>query len=265
MDTPEIIPFESEDFGQLRTMPDGDDTWFVAADVSRALGYRDAEKMTRRLDDDEKGTRSVGTLGGNQNMTVITEAGLYAAVLGSKIESAKAFKRWVTHEVLPSIRRRGGYMASRPDESPDETMARAVLIASETISRQRAQLAEQSAAIRDMEPHALLGRTVAGEGSLYTATEAARFVAALNPGVKRCDVVGMLRRRRLMCQRGTAPTRLGIDRGLMRQVTSPPITHKDGTVTRDVYGKLTAKGLALLVSELAGMQPLPLAAGVAGE
>ncbi len=93
---------------------------FVAADVAKALGYGCAKDMTRRLDDDEKGGRSVPTPGGLQTMTCITEPGLYSAVLGSKLPTAKAFKRWVTHDVLPAIRRNGGYMAARPGETREQ-------------------------------------------------------------------------------------------------------------------------------------------------
>lgn len=81
--------------------------WFVASDVSRILGYGDATHMTRRLDEDEKGLRSVETPGGIQRMAVITEPGLYVAILGSQVEGARAFKRWVTHELLPEVRRTG--------------------------------------------------------------------------------------------------------------------------------------------------------------
>jgi len=82
---------------------------FVASDVAKILRYRDAHNMTRRLDPDEKGTRSTSTLGGTQELTVITESGLYNAILGSKIEGAREFRRWVTSEVLPSIRKHGMY------------------------------------------------------------------------------------------------------------------------------------------------------------
>ena len=111
----EILPqvFDNPEFGTIRAMRGEDgEPWFVASDIAKALGYRDAEKMTRRLDDDEKGTRSVGTPGGEQQMTVITEAGMYSAILGSKVDGAKRFKRWVTHEVLPALRRDGAYVAS---------------------------------------------------------------------------------------------------------------------------------------------------------
>lgn len=89
----------------IRVMTDEQgEPWFVAADIARILGYRMASDMTRRPDPEEKGTHSTRTPGGTQELTTINEPGLYTAILGSKIEGAKAFKRWVTSEVLPSIR-----------------------------------------------------------------------------------------------------------------------------------------------------------------
>lgn len=90
----------------IRTATDNQgEPLFVASDVASILGYRMASDMTRRQDPDEKGTRSVRTPGGTQELTVINESGLYTAILGSKLSEAKAFKRWVTSEVLPSIRK----------------------------------------------------------------------------------------------------------------------------------------------------------------
>lgn len=85
--------------------------WFVAQDVAAALDYSVAKDMTRNLDDDEKGGQIVPTLGGDQEMTVINESGLYSAILKSRKPEAKAFKKWVTSEVLPSIRKTGSYTA----------------------------------------------------------------------------------------------------------------------------------------------------------
>lgn len=99
---------------QVRTIVIDGEPWFVAADVARILGYRMASDMTRRLDDDEKGTRSVRTPGGNQDVTVINEPGLYGAILGSHVPDARSFKRWVTHEVLPQIRRTGQFGSKVP-------------------------------------------------------------------------------------------------------------------------------------------------------
>lgn len=113
----EIQPFEFEN-NQVRAMVDGDEVMFVASDIAKILGYRDAANLTRTLDNDEKGTYGVSTpRGGMQNMTLITESGLYRAVLNRELgyldgehkEFVKRFQRWVTHEVLPSIRKHGIY------------------------------------------------------------------------------------------------------------------------------------------------------------
>ncbi|WP_447775274.1 BRO-N domain-containing protein [Pseudomonas chlororaphis] len=106
-----VIPFRFE-AKEVRTLLIGDQPWFVAADVAAALEYREAEKMTRWLDEDEKAPHIVGTPGGDQRMTLINESGLYSAVLRSRKAEAKRFKKWVTAEVLPAIRKTGTYTDS---------------------------------------------------------------------------------------------------------------------------------------------------------
>lgn len=108
MQTAQIIPFKFE-AREVRTLLIDDQPWFVAADVSLALEYRIAGDMTRNLDDDEKGTQIVRTLGGAQEMLVINQSGLYSAILRSRKAEAKRFKKWVTAEVLPAIRKHGSY------------------------------------------------------------------------------------------------------------------------------------------------------------
>lgn len=104
----QITPFNFETHQVRVVTDDNGDTWFVAKDVAEALGYSDAEAMTRRLDDDEKqNLHGVGF--GPRGVIIINEAGMYSSVLGSAKEEAKRFKRWVTHEVLPTIRKTGGY------------------------------------------------------------------------------------------------------------------------------------------------------------
>lgn len=103
---PLVYAFTSTD---LRIILIDGEVWFAATDVATALGYRMASDMTRILDDDERGTHIVRTPGGNQEVTVINESGLYCCILKSRKPEAKKFKRWVTHEVLPSIRKTGSY------------------------------------------------------------------------------------------------------------------------------------------------------------
>lgn len=105
----EMQIFEKPEFGQIRTTTVDGEPWFVAVDVCRALEISQNRNAVARLDDDEKGVRSMDTPGGLQDVTIINEPGLYTLVLGSRKPEAKAFKRWITHEVLPSIRKTGAY------------------------------------------------------------------------------------------------------------------------------------------------------------
>ncbi|THG87119.1 phage antirepressor protein [Pseudomonas sp. A-1] len=108
MQTAQIIPFQFE-AREVRTLLIDDQPWFVAADVAAALQYREAKDMARNLDEDEKGRQIVPTLGGDQELLVINESGLYSAILRSRKPEAKRFKKWVTAEVLPAIRKHGRY------------------------------------------------------------------------------------------------------------------------------------------------------------
>lgn len=121
------LPIEAFNFNgsQVRVIltEDGEPEW-VATDVAKILGYREAYHLTRRLDEDEAGPRSVGIRSSNgveqtREVTTITEAGLYTAILGSKRPEAKDFKRWVTHEVLPMIRKTGAYVSNNILDSDD--------------------------------------------------------------------------------------------------------------------------------------------------
>lgn len=114
MSTLDIFRYEDQ---QVRTVMVDGEPWFVASDVARILGYSATAAMTRSLDDDEKGVRTLHTLGGEQQMTVINEPGLYAAIMRSTIPAAKSFKRWVTHEVLPQIRRTGGFQQTEVEHA----------------------------------------------------------------------------------------------------------------------------------------------------
>ena len=106
----DLMPFNYEG-RQVRTVTINGQPWFVAADVCAVLDIRDTSMAVRSLDDDERGTSIIGTPSGEQNMLVINEPGLFSLILRSRKPEAKAFKRWITHEVLPSIRREGGYIS----------------------------------------------------------------------------------------------------------------------------------------------------------
>lgn len=114
----ELTVFTSEEFGSVRTVVRNGEPWFVAADVCKALEID--RTQSRRVDDDEKGMCLIHTPSGDQEMSIINEPGLYSLVLGSRKPQAKAFKRWITHDVIPSIRKHGMYAT---DETIDAMLA----------------------------------------------------------------------------------------------------------------------------------------------
>ena len=112
--------FVSKEFGEIRTVTIDNEPWFVGKDVATALGYKNTRQaiLTNVMDED-KGVHSVDTPSGKQEMTVINESGLYALIFGSKLDSAKRFKHWVTSEVLPSIRKHGMYAVDELVNNPE--------------------------------------------------------------------------------------------------------------------------------------------------
>ena len=133
----QMMIFKNPAFGEIRTIRDtNNNPWFVGKDVATILGYKDPKRgIYDHVDDEDKRGCEINTPGGRQPLTVINESGLYSLILSSKLPQAKAFKRWVTSEVLPAIRKDGGYIATKKDDTPEEIMARALLIAKSTIDR----------------------------------------------------------------------------------------------------------------------------------
>ena len=134
----QIVAFEFESHGVRVVMDANMEPWFVAADVCSALDLPETHKAIARLDDDEKGRNSIPTPGGNQEMSVVNESGLYNLVLGSRKPEAKRFKRWITHEVLPSIRKTGSYVAPGSVAAlpaPTQDRVHAILMIGEAVAK----------------------------------------------------------------------------------------------------------------------------------
>lgn len=142
----DIQVFNNEQFGNVRAMSLNDEPWFVAKDVCDVLGIKTnhLREDGRGLDDDEVMNLPNWEVGGKAPL-IVSEAGFYKLVMRSRKPEAKAFQRWVTHEVLPAIRRTGGYMVVKQDETPEQIMARAVLVAQDTIELQKREIDELKA------------------------------------------------------------------------------------------------------------------------
>lgn len=240
----EMQLFSSAEFGSIRAISRDGEPWFVAKDVCTALGVANSRDALARLDDDEKGVGLTDTLGGAQEMTIVNEPGLYTLVLSSRKPEARAFKRWITHEVIPAIRRTGGYMVARDGETPEETMARAVLIAQDAIARKDADISRLRAKTAALAPKAGMYDACMDGERWMSVTEVARLLAQYDPSIRRKDLYEWLRRDGVATTDKQA-SRYGIERGYA--VNYQPPACFDQTTGEQIrpkpYIKITSKGL----------------------
>lgn len=194
--------FSSEQFGNVRAIMRDGEPWFVAADVCKALEID--KSQTRRLDEDEKGVYSTQTLGGKQEVTIVNEPGLYSLVLGSRKPEAKVFKRWVTHEVLPTIRRTGGYVQQGREEEfiemyfpafSDETKLTMVKDLRTQVLALKADNAKQQAQLAEQQPKVEFADHVANSKTLLTVSAFAKIVQNENIKLGRNKLMAWLRDR----------------------------------------------------------------------
>ena len=230
----DIQVFENDQFGKIRAMRGEDGApWFVAADVCKALDLSNPTVAVGSLDADERAKFNLGRQG---ETNCVTEPGFYKLVMRSRKPEAKAFQRWVTHEVLPAIRRDGGYMVAR-DETPEETMARAFVIAQATIDRQKSRIAE-------LEPKALFADAVAASDGTCLVGELAKMMRQNGLTVGQNRLFAMLREDGYLGNVGNnrnVQTQRAMDLGLFR-IKETAVTHSDGHVTINRTPKVTGKG-----------------------
>lgn len=171
MSTTDISIFRREGV-DLRVIVIGNEPWFVASDVARTLGYSATAAMTRSLDSDERGVQSLHTPSGMQDMTIISEPGLYSAIMRSTRVEAIAFKRWIRHEVLPAIRKTGSYAVDTQRALPHDfaSALRELLAEVEAHDETRAQLAE-------VQPRADAWNAIASADGDYSVGDAAKILA----------------------------------------------------------------------------------------
>ena len=175
---------------EVRTVTENNDPMFCLADVCKVLGISNVGNCKSRLS--EKGIRTMDTLtaGGVQSMTYISEQNLYKVIFQSRKPEAEAFTDWVTGEVLPSIRKDGGYIAARPDESLEELSLRTINALNAALERQKKQIAQQSEQLKLQAPDVEYCHTVLASSSLMTVNTIAAHLGC-------CAATWALARRRL--------------------------------------------------------------------
>lgn len=280
----DIQVMQHEQFGTLRAMMVDGEWRFMAKDVCEALDIR-TNSIRSILDDDEVSTLNDNTIVINRGKSplVVTEAGLYSLIMRSRKPEAKAFRRWITHVVLPQLRRTGVYVATA--STAGETIERLKADVAAIVQRETseaivrcvasvADLAQRCATEAEAKAEALevevteakaeaskanaVLRTLKGANGGMTITEAARHITAQNKNVKTKDVFATLRASGIICKRSNAPTQYGIRCGYVDP--APMSTHKgsDGTPRLNrQYARLTAKGVAWLAEQFSDAHSLP--------
>lgn len=239
--------FNSPEFGQIRTITDNDGIYFVGKDVAEILGYSNPRKaLIDHVDLEDKGVTKCDTPGGVQDVVTINESGLYSLVLSSKLPSAKRFKRWVTSEVLPALRRQGGYMLANANETPEQIMARALKIADEALKR-------KDAIIEEMKPKALFADAVGASDNTCLVGELAKMLRQNGVDVGANRLFERLRNEGFLGKYGSnynVPTQRSMELGLFR-IKETAIQHSDGHVTLQRTPKCTGKGQRYFIKRYA--------------
>ena len=169
--------FYNEKFGTIRTMTIDGDPWFVGRDVAKVLGYVDANKaISMHIDEEDKLNDKTASSLGQRGGWFINESGLYSLILSSKLPAAKEFKRWVTSEVLPSIRKTGGYIIGEKDMTDEEIMAHAIMIANNKIKLMGSRIKQLEEENASLLPDAVLARDLIKFEDYYTLKEVADMV-----------------------------------------------------------------------------------------
>lgn len=244
----EIKTFSSERFGSIRALALNDEPWFVAKDVCDALGIatNHLRESGRGLDDDEVMNLPNWEIGGKAPL-IVSEPGFYKLVMRSRKPEAKAFQRWVTHEVLPAIRRDGAYVASDGTEDDATLMARALIAAQRTIERNARQ-------IEEMRPKALFADAVATSHTSILVGDLAKLLKQNGVDMGQNRLFQWLRDRGYLMKQGSSknmPTQRSMDMGLF-EVKERTINNPDGSVRITKTTKVTGKGQQYFINQFMG-------------
>lgn len=245
----------------LRTLTDeAGEPWFVAKDVCDILEISNPSDALKRLDDDERSRFNLGRQG---ETNIVNEAGLYVLVLGSRKPEAHEFKRWVTHEVLPSIRKTGGYIPTTDADDDMTILAKAVMIGQRTMEAQKQKIAEQQTRIVELEPKARFADAVAASDVTCLVGELAKMLRQNGMYIGQNRLFRLLRADGYLGKSGSnrnVPTQRAMDLGLFR-IKETTVTYADGHTTVSRTPKVTGKGQRYFIDRYWGRTQPSLEAG----
>ena len=243
----ELQIFKNNQFGNVRIVMKGQEPWFVAKDICECLAISKHRDAISRLDSDERGSLKVDTLGGKQEMATVNEYGLYSLVLSSRKPEAKEFKRWITHDVIPQIRKTGQYVADIPRTLPDALRA----YANEVEEHNKAK-----ALIEEQKPKVLFADSVAASHTSILVGDLAKLLhqnGVKDMGQKR--LFNWLRENSYLIKRKgsdyNSPTQKAMEMGLF-QIKETVVSHADGHTSVNKTTKVTGKGQQYFINKFLG-------------
>lgn len=252
----ELQIFKNEEFGEIRTVQLNNETYFVGKDVARALGYGEGKSLNNAIAnhvaEEDKGVTELMTPGGKQNMTVINESGLYALIFGSKLESAKRFKHWVTSEVLPSIRKHGVYAVDELLENPDMAIKAFTALKEEREKNKLLQADNDR-----MKPKEIFADAVATSHTTILIGDLAKILKQNGVEIGQKRLFAWLRDNGYLIKRNGAdynmPTQKAMERGLF-EIKESTVNNPDGSVRINRTTKVTGKGQQYFINKFLGCE-----------
>ena len=248
--------FNSPDFGQVRTIQQNGEPWFIGKDVAEILGYSNTPKAIRdHVDDEDKLTERIVLSGQNREVAIINESGLYSLILSSKMPKAKEFKRWVTSEVIPAIRKTGGYIAGSENMTDAEIMAKAVLVAQSTIQQRDQRIKELESDVAAAKPKVLFADAVSASDSTILIGDLAKLIKQNGHPIGQKRLFNWMREQGYLIKRQGAdynsPTQRAMEMGLFK-IKETAISHSDGHVSVSKTTKVTGKGQQYFINKFCG-------------
>ena len=250
----ELQIFNSSEFGEIRTVADKvNNVWFCGNDVAKALGYeRGAKAISDHVDTEDRHEVPIqDSIGRMQKTAFINESGLYALVLSSKLPDAKKFKRWVTSEVLPSIRKNGGYIAGQESLSEDELMAKALLVAQNKIAERDSIIAEKQKQIEQMKPKQIFADAVSASHTSILIGDLAKLICQNGIQIGQKRLFEWMRQNGYLIKYGASrnmPMQKYIEQGLF-EIKESSVQNPDGSVRITRTTKVTGKGQVYFVNK----------------
>lgn len=230
----------------IRTIQKDGETWWVLKDVCDILELSNSRRVSERLDEDEKGVTLSDTLGGAQNLTIINESGLYKVILRSDKPEAKKFMNWVTHEVLPTIRKHGAYMTDQKIEevlmNPDT-----IIKLAQQLKTEREEKAKLAIKIEEDKPKVVFAEAVSTSDDSILIGQLAKILRGNGLDIGQNRLFKMLRNEGFLMRHSNMPTQKAMDKGLFK-IKETAITHSDGHITISKTTKVTGSGQVFFIN-----------------